>query len=754
MSDDNNNRKRIFDIFNENGGNMSQFSTDYLNNDKNNIKNEGDTGTQDILDEGEPSNTNMVDYDNAAFGLRDSDDSQNVEAPSSQNALPETGPGTQSQAPLNLHLADQNVVTNAVAQGTSNTAAQGIEQPQGETQERPAKRPRKERRRRDEPEPDYSEQVRARLQNNTRTGQACDRCKERKMKCDATAEGCRNCAARHLPCKVTDRITGETYVRGELQRLRRENDRLRNHLATACNELQYYRDIFNGGQPSQAPSGNFPYYNPNPFQMPTAPPVPTYPMPTTNTMMDPAPRRPSGSDMYGGQRPFVPYPRRPITPVNQPQFQPPTQHPRPNPQYSGIGPHQPSMSGSQTTQNLQILSQKPSLFLVYGPGIQNRAPSRGGYRPRIPAGEQGNQNDIVTPSSSMSGPENTQYLPASSRGTGVQNRPPSREITHPSANTQGGERRPQYINPPQPSFSSSDYAPTQPQSANWQDSLPFTVENGGDYQHHQNYRQRGVTQSQTIPEQREEYRPSGISSRRPSSFFDSDTGLHNRPRSTGAGRPPTARDEREESQPCKSSVTTVCVPGGIPGTEYYVPRESVDWRGPSPYVTENNGRNQDHQQREAATQPPPSSSPPPFPPFSDGQEEPQEGKFFTDLELENRRIPAFPRFSEESSDEFPLDTEDQQQQQQRGRFHSSTKPDGGRGKQRRGSSDPDLFDESDPFRDVPRRGLALLATGSKYDDTQPHSSQDDPKRLCLLATLLCMFGIFIGMGRSWTFCIT
>lgn len=165
MSDDNNNnRKRIFDIFNENDGNVSQFSTDYLNNDNNDINNEGDTGTQDILDE----------LGNAAFGLRDSDDLRNVEAPSSQDALPETGPGTQSQAPLNLHLADQNVVTNTVAQGTGNTAAQGTEQPQGETQERPAKRPR---RRRDEPEPDYSQQVRARLRNNTRTGQACDRCK-------------------------------------------------------------------------------------------------------------------------------------------------------------------------------------------------------------------------------------------------------------------------------------------------------------------------------------------------------------------------------------------------------------------------------------------------------------------------------------------------------------------------------------------------------------------------------------------------
>lgn len=395
--------------------------------------------------------------------------------------------------------------------------------------------------------------------------------------------------------------------------------------------------------------------------------------------------------MYGGQRPFVPYPRRPMTPVNQPPFQPLTQHPRPNPRYSGTGPRR----------------QNPSLFPVYGPGIQNRAPSRGGYRPRVPAGDQGNQNDIVTPSSSMSGLENTKYL---SRGTGVQNRLPSIEATHPSANTQGRERRPQYINPLRPSSSSSDYAPTQFQPVNWQDSLPFTVENGGNYQDHQSYRQRGVTRPQTISEQREEYQPSGIPSRRPSSFFDSDRGFQNRPRSTGAGRPPTARDEREESQPRRSSVTTVRVPGGIPGTELYVPPETVNWRDPSPYVTENNNsRKQDHQPQRGgvATQPPPapssssSSPPPPFPPFSDEQEEPQEGKFFTDFELNEGRIPAFPRFSD--SDEFPLDPKDQQQQQQQqqgGRSHSSTKPDGRKGKKRKWSLDPDLFDESDPFLDV------------------------------------------------------
>ncbi|KAL1998317.1 hypothetical protein VTN02DRAFT_6422 [Thermoascus thermophilus] len=749
MSGDNNNdrRKRTFDVFNENYGNASQFPTDYLYNDNNNNNNEGDTGTSDFLDAGEPGN--------ATFSLRDSDGLQNVEAPfSHQDALPETGPGMQPQAPLTLHLAGQNpAVTDTVAPGTGNMAAQGTEPPQGdEAQERPAKRPRRRRdelpqgegqarppkrprRRRDEPEPDYSQLVRERLRRdrqreNARTGQACDRCKERKMKCDTRPEGCSMCATRRLDCKVTDPITGETYIRGELQRLRRRCDELQNHLAAALDELQYYRNAFNGRQPSQAPSGNFQYDNLNPFQMPPAPPVPTYPMRPPDAMMDPTPGRPSGSDTYGGQQqPFVPYPRRPMTPVHQPPFPPLTQHPRPDPRYGGIGPHRPSISGSPNTQNPQTPSQSPSLF-AYGPGIPNRAPSRGGYRPRVPAGDQGNQNNTVTPSSSMSGLENTQYL---SRGTGVPNTLPRIEITRPPADAQGQERRPQYINPLQTrSSSSSDYAPTQLQPVNRQGSVPFTPENGRNYQDHQSYRRR------------EEYQPSGIPSQRPSSLFDSDRGLQNRPQSTGAGagRPPTARDEREsesESQPPRPSVTpttTVRVPGGIPGTDLYVAPDTVNWRGPSPYVTErnnnnnSNSRNQGRQPQRgggATTQPPApsssSSSSPPrpsIPPFSDKQqEEPREGNFSTGLEPNEGRGPAFPRFSAHS-DGFPLGPQDQQQQQQQqqqeqqqepqqqqqqqqqqgGRSHSSTNPEGDKGNKRPWSSDPDPFDESDPFRDT------------------------------------------------------
>lgn len=47
----------------------------------------------------------------------------------------------------------------------------------GEAGERPAKKRRRPRRKKDDPEPDYSAIVREQVRNSTRTGQACDRCK-------------------------------------------------------------------------------------------------------------------------------------------------------------------------------------------------------------------------------------------------------------------------------------------------------------------------------------------------------------------------------------------------------------------------------------------------------------------------------------------------------------------------------------------------------------------------------------------------
>lgn len=73
----------------------------------------------------------------------------------------------------------------------------------------------------------FSQVVKNKLQSYTRTGQACDRCKVRKIRCDALPEGCSHCAQQNLECYVTDRVTGRTERRGYLQQLEREkNDML------------------------------------------------------------------------------------------------------------------------------------------------------------------------------------------------------------------------------------------------------------------------------------------------------------------------------------------------------------------------------------------------------------------------------------------------------------------------------------------------------------------------------------------------
>ncbi|KAF2666335.1 hypothetical protein BT63DRAFT_56301 [Microthyrium microscopicum] len=73
--------------------------------------------------------------------------------------------------------------------------------------------------RRRESETDYSAQVNKKLKLSNRTGQACDRCKLRKIRCDSTAEGCHPCQAANWACKTTDRITGKATVRGHAEKL-------------------------------------------------------------------------------------------------------------------------------------------------------------------------------------------------------------------------------------------------------------------------------------------------------------------------------------------------------------------------------------------------------------------------------------------------------------------------------------------------------------------------------------------------------
>ncbi|WQF84199.1 hypothetical protein CDEST_09213 [Colletotrichum destructivum] len=77
---------------------------------------------------------------------------------------------------------------------------------------------------------DFSSVVKNRLSSYTRTGQACDRCKVRKIRCDALPEGCSHCINQNLDCYVTDRVTGRTERRGYLQELEREKMDMLSHV--------------------------------------------------------------------------------------------------------------------------------------------------------------------------------------------------------------------------------------------------------------------------------------------------------------------------------------------------------------------------------------------------------------------------------------------------------------------------------------------------------------------------------------------
>ncbi|RMZ88997.1 hypothetical protein DV736_g3774, partial [Chaetothyriales sp. CBS 134916] len=80
----------------------------------------------------------------------------------------------------------------------------------------------------------YSEQVKKKLAAASRTGQACDRCKERKMKCDADPVACQPCRSKNLRCFTTDRVSGQARERGQ-------SDRTENELAYLQNQLHLYQ---------------------------------------------------------------------------------------------------------------------------------------------------------------------------------------------------------------------------------------------------------------------------------------------------------------------------------------------------------------------------------------------------------------------------------------------------------------------------------------------------------------------------------
>ncbi|KAF2469025.1 uncharacterized protein BDR25DRAFT_289187 [Lindgomyces ingoldianus] len=88
------------------------------------------------------------------------------------------------------------------------------------------------------PNNDFSGSVKKKLANSTRTGQACDRCKVRKIRCDGRPEGCSPCAQNRTLCKTTDRITGRATTRGQVEAMEAENGYLRAQVAELQAQLK------------------------------------------------------------------------------------------------------------------------------------------------------------------------------------------------------------------------------------------------------------------------------------------------------------------------------------------------------------------------------------------------------------------------------------------------------------------------------------------------------------------------------------
>ncbi|PQE31486.1 hypothetical protein CJF32_00008079 [Rutstroemia sp. NJR-2017a WRK4] len=77
---------------------------------------------------------------------------------------------------------------------------------------------------------EFSNTVKKKLQASSRTGQACDRCKVRKIRCDGLPGGCSPCLQNNTECRTTDRITGRATSRGYVEGLEQQNRDLQHRL--------------------------------------------------------------------------------------------------------------------------------------------------------------------------------------------------------------------------------------------------------------------------------------------------------------------------------------------------------------------------------------------------------------------------------------------------------------------------------------------------------------------------------------------
>lgn len=85
---------------------------------------------------------------------------------------------------------------------------------------------------------DFSGAVKKKLSGASRTGQACDRCKVRKIRCDARPGGCSPCAQNNTQCKTTDRITGRATSRGHVETLETDNAELKQYIAELRRQIR------------------------------------------------------------------------------------------------------------------------------------------------------------------------------------------------------------------------------------------------------------------------------------------------------------------------------------------------------------------------------------------------------------------------------------------------------------------------------------------------------------------------------------
>ncbi|CAK4034358.1 Activator of stress 1 [Lecanosticta acicola] len=98
---------------------------------------------------------------------------------------------------------------------------------------------------------DLSGAVKKKTSGSTRTGQACDRCKVRKIRCDARPGGCSPCLQNNTECKTTDRITGRATSRGHTEQIENENAMLKMYMIELQQQLRN-----NGLEPKPAPSSS------------------------------------------------------------------------------------------------------------------------------------------------------------------------------------------------------------------------------------------------------------------------------------------------------------------------------------------------------------------------------------------------------------------------------------------------------------------------------------------------------------------